>query len=121
MKSSYKTVFIIFVSFIISEVVDEYFHITWGTQEFTLTAHIIFLDICLIIWCKQHGRENGHRELKMYPILCALIGFIGVPAYAYRFYGFNGGTVLLFKAIVVLVVTDICSLGAATLFSTFYV
>ena len=121
MKSSYKTIFAIFVSFIISAIADEYFLITRGAEELTFAAHSIFIAICLFIWCKQHGRENGHTELKMYPILCALIGFIGIPVYAFRFYGFKGGTVLLLKTFIVLVVTATLSYGATILFSTFYV
>ena len=70
---------------------------------------------------KQHGRENGHTQLRMYPLFCALIVFIGVPVYAYKFYGLKNGTILLSKAIVALIVTVIVSIGATTLFSTFYV
>jgi|TARA_Y100000814_G_scaffold138236_1_gene100178 hypothetical protein len=120
MKSSHKTIFIIFVSFILSSLVDEYLLITRGIELFTYHIHTIFVAICLFIWCKQHGRENGHTQLRMYPLFCALIGFIGVPVYAYKFYGLKHGTVLLSKAIVALIVTVVVSIGATTLFSTFY-
>ncbi|MCL2913075.1 hypothetical protein L2725_04645 [Shewanella corallii] len=120
MKSSYKTVLVMALSIVLSSLVDDYFLATTGQSDVSFPINSLFIAFCLFIWCKQHGRENGIAELKIYPLLCAIISFVGIPIYAYKFYGFKQGSILLAKALGVFALTIIASTLAVISLSGFY-
>jgi hypothetical protein len=115
MRSSHKTVLLLCISFLFASGADQYYLLEFGQPDITLLPHSLAVAICLFFWCKQHGKEHNKTNLKFYPLGCAFFGFIGVPVYAFRFFGFKSGVILLSKALLVLLLTVLASFGVSEL------
>ena len=103
MKSSYRTILIILFSYVVSASIDFYFNVKSGEQDATFIFHTFFIAVCVYTWCKQHAKENGIENPRYYPLLAFFFAPIGVSAYAFKFFGFKKGSLLLFKAFVAFV------------------
>ena len=121
MRNSFKTVIAMGISFLFSGLADQFYLFHFGQSDITFVPHSLFLAMCLFIWCKQHGREHGNIELKFYPLGCGLFGLIGVPLYAFKFYGLKNGTLLLLKALAAFAATIILVVLITELTRFFYV
>jgi hypothetical protein len=121
MKSSYKVVLAILVSFIISSLVDSYFIYTQNTADISFIPHTFILSVLLFIWCKYHAQENNIQDIGYKPLLCAVLGFIGLPYYAFKCYGLKGGAILLGKGFIVFILSIISMLVIDYVFSLIYV
>jgi len=121
MRSSFKTVIVISISFVFSGLADQYYLFHFGQADITFVPHSLVLGMCLFIWCKQHGREHGITELKFYPLGCGLFGLVGVPVYAFKFFGLKNGVLLLLKAFAALALTVIMVLLITQLTRLIYV
>lgn len=98
MKPSHKTIFVLLISFIVSSVIDEYIRISQGISDASYVVHAFFIAACVLIWCKQHAKENEQGNLKYYPLFCALLPPIGISVYAFKFFGVKRGMLLVLKA-----------------------
>jgi|GEM_PF-5726335 len=81
----------------------------WNDQ-IPFLIHSVFIAACLFIWCRLHASENGIEEPSYHPFFCALLPPLGIPNYAYSFFGLKGGTILLAKAVVALLITGVISI-----------
>lgn len=120
MKSSYRTVSIIIISFVLAAFIDTIVFVENGVETITYLPHAFFVAVCLLIWCKQHARENEIKNLRYYPLLCGLLGFIGVPLYAYKHFGFKTGSIIILKAVACLVGVALMAYGVELLTYWFY-
>ena len=95
MKSSHKTILLVITSFIVVAFIDSYYLYTSGKESVTYMPHTMFIAVCCFAWCKQHALENSVVNLKYFPLFCALLGFIAIPAYGYSKFGFKRGNTIL--------------------------
>lgn len=110
MKTSYKTILIILLSYVASASIDFYFIVRNGQDDATFIIHTFFIAVCVYIWCKQHARENGIENPRYYPLMVFLFAPIGVSAYAFKFYGPKKGFFLILKAFFTFVAATILML-----------
>ncbi|MFS1703364.1 hypothetical protein [Alteromonas sp. AMM-1] len=121
MKSSYITLIVLFSSYIVASAADTYYLFHFGTPDITWAAHTLFLGIGLFVWCKQHAHEHDKTNLRFYPLLAAFVAVIGVPVYAYKFYGAKQGSLLLGKALLFVVVSSVAGYITALIVEQFFI
>jgi len=121
MKPSHKIVLAIIISFIISAVADSYFLYVKNIDQISFFPHTLVVSILLFLWCKQHAQENNIKSIGHKPLFCALIGFIGVPYYAFKCYGLKVGSILITKGFISLMLVIIIFVCIDYLFVSFYV
>jgi hypothetical protein len=121
MRASHNTLIVLCISFLFVGAADQYYLLKFGSPNITFLPHSFVIAICLFVWCKQHGKENNKNNLGFYPLACAVFGLIGVPVYAFKFYGFTKGGWLLFKAVTACVAVVGTSYFLSLLVSVIYV
>ena len=121
MKSSHKVVLGIIISFVISAIADSYFLYVNNVKDISFLAHSLVVAVLLFTWCKAHARENDIESIGQKPLLCALVGFIGVPYYAFKCYGLKSGGVLIAKGFLMLILVTFILVLVDYLFASFYV
>ncbi|WP_105189061.1 hypothetical protein [Pseudoalteromonas sp. T1lg48] len=121
MKKSNKIIILALFSYLIAALIDSYFFYAQGKESITFLPHTLFISFCCFAWCRYHGAENSITHLGYFPLFCALIGFIGIPAYGYSKFGFKRGSKILagFLAYLVIIVmlTGAIDLSVGALYS----
>ncbi|WP_105264645.1 hypothetical protein [Pseudoalteromonas sp. T1lg76] len=92
MKKSNKIIILALFSYILAAFIDSYFLYAHDKESITFLPHTLFISFCCFAWCKYHGAENSITHPGYFPLFCALIGFIGIPAYGYSKFGFKRGS-----------------------------
>lgn len=60
----------------------------------------VFFSVCFFIWCKVHASENGIENLKYFPLLCAVLGILGIIIYAYAKFGLKRGSQIVLGVVI---------------------
>lgn len=117
LSNSHKVLLLLLISFLISGVIDGAFP-QFVDANFLL--HTLLIGILLAVWCACHADDNNIEPPRGAKLLCFLIGFIGVPFYLFRAFGFKKGGVKLLIGLAFTVFLFLLNYGTISLTDTIF-